>query len=38
MSGENDVLSSALTENWRPKYDLRDANVEQNIMDAPPSH
>ena len=38
MSGENDVLSSALTENWKPKYDLRDGNVEQHIMDAPPSH
>ena len=34
-----DVMrSSAMSDVWKPKYDLRDANVSQKIMDPPPSH
>lgn len=38
MSNIEQVRSSQLSEIWRPRYDLRDAEVEQQGHKAPPTH
>ena len=38
MSNMDPVRSSQLSEVWKPKYDLRDAEVEQLAHKAPPTH
>ena len=30
--------SSYQTEVWKPKYDLREADIKQAVMEPPPSH
>lgn len=32
------MRTSVLSEVWKPKYDLKDATIEQDIAEAPPTY